>query len=145
MNFCVTSGLEDHIIRYPSVFIQLSINFPFNLYYVFILTCFRLSRDRRLKANGLAWRADCSNSFLRESFHFYLNGLNFGWWITVFGRQRDVFQTSSMSWVTLFHLTARTHDAMAVRKQLEPKHRSNAFTPTGRAQNKLFKLSIFFS
>lgn len=27
--------------------------------------------DRRL-----AWRADCSNSFLRESFHFYLNGLN---------------------------------------------------------------------
>lgn len=52
MNFCLTSVLEDHIIRYPSVFIQLSINFPFNLYYAFILTCFRLSRDRRLKARA---------------------------------------------------------------------------------------------
>lgn len=35
--------------------------------------------DDSKPADGLAWRADCSNSFLRESFHFYLNGLDFVW------------------------------------------------------------------
>lgn len=78
------SDIRLYLFSFRLIFLSIFIMFLF--WHVFVV-----SRDRRLKAriavNGLAWRADCSNSFLRESFHFYLNGLNFVWWITVFGRQ----------------------------------------------------------
>lgn len=69
--------LTDHIIRYPSVFTQLSINFPFNLYYVFILTCFsRCPVSKHHLGSASLGALIVRILFFENSFHFYLNGLN---------------------------------------------------------------------